>query len=90
VLKKLGAQPEGELKAGFRRDHRRDAQFLWSLSATDLQQPALVRERFSREHASGVIRQAVARVADTMYANRRTDLLEPPPLYPFFITRPPG
>jgi hypothetical protein len=51
-----------------------------------LQQPALVRGQFSPEDAKREIRDAIASVGPTLITNRRTRLLEPPPLYPFFLT----
>jgi len=88
ALLKLGARPEGELKAAFRRDNRRDGQFLWSLSAEDLQRPALVHARFSAADAALSIRAAVS-TAERVVRDKHRDARFPdqPPLHPFFITQ---
>jgi len=85
ALKKLGAAPEGQLARGFKRRNGYDDQFLWSVNASEYQQPALVPEPFSADRATRQIRDAIAAVQQTMTVNRRTRLLEPPPLYPFFV-----
>jgi len=88
ALLKLGARPEGELKAAFRRDNRRDGQFLWSLSAEDLQRPALVHARFSAADAALAIRAAV-NSAERVVRDKHRDARFPdqPQLHPFFITQ---
>jgi RimJ/RimL family protein N-acetyltransferase len=86
VLAKLGAHPEGALASGLRRDSRRDDQFLWSLMHADLQQRSLVKGLFSAVEATREIRAAIGSIRSTLLTNRRTRLLEPPPLYPFFLT----
>jgi ribosomal-protein-alanine N-acetyltransferase len=86
VLAKLGAHPEGALASGLRRDSRRDDQFLWSLMHADLQQRSLVNGLFSAVDATREIRAAIGSIRSTLMTNRRTRLLEPPPLYPFFLT----
>jgi len=89
ALQKLGARPEGELKSAFKRDDRRDGQFLWSLAAEDLQQPALVHARFSAADAAHAIRVAVSSAQRAVRAkHRETRFPAPPPLHPFFITQP--
>jgi RimJ/RimL family protein N-acetyltransferase len=88
ALQKLGARAEGELKNAFRRDTRRDGQFLWSLAAEDLRQPALVRARFSAEDAALAIRAAM-NSADRMVRDKHRDTRVPdrPRLHPFFVTQ---
>ena len=88
ALQKIGARPEGELKSAFRRQDRRDRQFLWSLAAEDLRRPAAAHARFSAADAAGAIRAAVATAQHAVRARRpEAPLPEPPLLHPFFVTR---
>ena len=86
ALLKLGARPEGELKAAFRRDAAYEPQLLWSLSAADLRRPALAHDRFSLDNAVAAIKknidEAEASRAEAPPAGAAT-----PPLHPFFITQ---
>jgi hypothetical protein len=52
----------------------------------DLQQRSLVNGLFSAVDATREIRAAIGSIRSTLMTNRRTRLLEPPPLYPFFLT----
>ena len=87
ALKKLGARPEGTLKHGFRRGDRFDPQFLWSLAADDFRQPLLVPERFAPDATSAAVQHAIDIVRGLIVQNRRVQLLDEPPLYPFFVSR---
>ena len=87
ALQKIGARPEGELKNAFRRQFRRDRQFLWSLAAEDLRRPAPSQARFSAADAAVAIREAVVSAQDAVRARRPEALPEPPGLHPFFITQ---
>jgi [ribosomal protein S5]-alanine N-acetyltransferase len=89
ALQKIGARPEGELKSAFRREDRRDRQFLWSLAAEDLHAPARLHARFSPADAACAIRAAVASAQRAICARRpEPHIPEPPPLHPFFVTQP--
>src|SRR5205085_11336535 len=86
ALQKLGARPEGELKAAFRREDTYEPQLLWSLSAADLRQPAVVHDRFSFDRAVAAIKKNIAEVEAQQSAPNPSDAV-PPALHPFFVTQ---
>ena len=88
ALQKIGARPEGELSSAFRREDRRDRQFLWSLAADDLHAPARLHARFSPADVARAIRAAVASAQCAIHARRREPLSpEAATLHPFFVTQ---
>jgi ribosomal-protein-alanine N-acetyltransferase len=85
ALRKLGARPEGELHASFRRDDERAAQFLWSLTAEDLADPPAIG-RFCAKEAAAAIRTAVESVRSRLETGRSAELPGKPADYPFFVS----
>jgi RimJ/RimL family protein N-acetyltransferase len=87
ALQRMGASPEAELARSFKRENRYGPQLLWSLSAEDWQQCRLGAGRFSPDDATERIARAIDGVKEQLGSERREGL-DPPPLYPFFVSDP--
>ena len=86
VLNKLGADPEANLAAAFRKQGRAERQLLWSLREEGWRQRPLVQRPFSSTEANAQIVQAI-KEATRRTSQRVADDSQPASApYPFFLT----
>jgi ribosomal-protein-alanine N-acetyltransferase len=86
ALQKLGARAEATLSRAFRKDQRRDEQFLWTLREEDWRERAAPRRRQTADETNAQISRAIAEVQQSLNASRLKAPDPSPRLYPFFLT----
>jgi ribosomal-protein-alanine N-acetyltransferase len=86
VLNKLGADPEANLAAAFRKQGRAERQLLWSLREEGWRQRPLVQRPFSSTEANARIVQAIDEATRRTAQRAADDAQSAGAIYPFFLT----
>jgi [ribosomal protein S5]-alanine N-acetyltransferase len=86
VLQKLGADPEANLAAGFRKQGRAERQLLWSLREEAWRQRPLMPQRFSSTEAAAKISRAIGEAMQRASERTAADAQPTSARYPFFLT----